>query len=161
MYSCLHKCFLCASERYHVHLNAHTLWENYAGVCGRWAWAQAGIRTTVSKVYKMSFLFAGGISTWWSNRNNSVRLGEDTWCSLCMRDKPCSCWLILGPGQGLIVPVPFLVRVTPLFNDQKQFSMVCAAVIPFPHPLEEVSSLLFRLMLFPGIERTVEIHCWE
>lgn len=91
----------CGLGEYDMSIWVHIQpWKSTAGKDRRWVWSWAAIRTTVSKVYKMPFLFAGGASIWWSNRNNTVRFGEETWCLLCTGDRPSGCCLILGPGVG-------------------------------------------------------------
>ena len=134
---------------------------NSAGACGRWVWAQAGIRMTVRKVYMMPFLFAGGISIWWSNRNNSVRFGEETWCSLVLQTGPAAVDWSWGQDRDSLFQCPFLWEWHLCSMIKSTFPWSVLQWYLLHTPLEEVSSLLFRLMLLPGMERTVEIHCWE
>lgn len=130
------------------------LWKKHSRKDGRRAWAWAAIRTTVSKAYQMPFLSAGGASISWSNRKNTVRFGEETWCLLCTGDRPWGCCLILWLGQGLIVPVWFLVRATALFRDQRHLPshipQCSTTFVTYPRGREPPSPLVWGYVLTWG-----------
>lgn len=122
--------------QYTISLMCMTTWElqrfnmgaggNAAGKDGRWAWEWAARRTTVSKVCKMPFFFAGGASIWWSNRNYTVRFGEEAWSLPLYWRQALRLLPDLEPGAGLIGPVSFLMRPAALFSDQR--------LLPFHFP---------------------------